>query len=527
MVPAIIESLNDSDPNVRKKAVSTLAETGDQRAFEPLIATIFIDPQNRALATTAIKTFGIRACLHAIAPMLDSPDISECQIAAEALRQIAWNILDEPKRARVAIIEGEWDEVITYGQAAIAPLLATLRKSTQHMRREAANALVKIGSKEAFDVLSGLLENDSLDFACKEIVARILKQCCAAEISPRVMVVAACVQKDWATLVLYGVEAIKPLQNLLENGDEDTRIEAVKCLVQMNIDQAHPVLLETWEDHEQYFLVRLEAVKACEKSTTSAWTSSLVRALGDELWPIRTTAAGCLEAISWQPTTTKERIQQSLACKDWDRVRSFGHEAIPFLVDTLHFNSVGPASASELSRLGEAGVNALADVASDSSEDISVREMAAMSLADIGDARAIGPLRAMLTDKDMAIRQFAVWTLERMAWQPETNAERVAVCIAHGQWDELHNYGSATIEAMLCLCDNSLAMSDALTTLRGVLSKDKGRVPIRQLRDIASLRDARNAAFSQVGSLTSLEAKVCSEVRQTAKYELLRRGIIM
>ncbi len=527
MVPAIIESLSDTDPHVRKKAISTLAEMGDQRAFEPLIAVIFVDAQNRTLAIDAIKSFGARPCLGAIAPMLNSPDIGECQIAAEALRKIAWDILDEPRRARIAIIEGEWEDVITYGQSAIEPLVATLRKSTQRMRRDAATALARIGSKEAFNILSTLLEDDSLDLAGKEIVAWILKQYCAAELSPHTMIAVATVQKDWASLVSYGAEAIAPLKMLLKNSDEDTRIEAVKSLVKINTDQSQQVLMEAWEDGGQYFLVRLEASNACKNTITPAWTTSLVRALGDELWPIRTAAAGLLQAHSWHATTTEERIQLSLACKNWTQVRNHGHEAIPFLVDALHFNSVGPRAASELAQLGEVGIDALAEVASDATKDLGLREMAAMSLADIGDARAIEPLRAMLADRDMAIRQFAVWTLERMSWQPQTNAERVAVCIAHGQWDELHNYGSATIEAMLCLCDNSLAMSDALTTLQSVLTKDKGRVPIRQLRDMASLRDARHVAFCPASDLTKQEAEICSSVRQTAKHELLRRGVCM
>ncbi len=527
LVPVIIESLGDPDPNVRKKAVTTLAEIGDQRAFKPLIAMLFHDAQLRALTMSSIKSFGARPCMQALAPILDSPEMGECQIAADALRHTAWDLLDESQRARVAIIESEWDEVITYAQAAIEPIVSTLKKSTQRIRREAATALARIGSREAFNALSTLLEDESLDQRGKEIVAWILKQNCEAGIAPGVMAMAACVQKDWAALVPYGIEAIKPLRKLLDESEEPTRIEAVQCLIQIKLNQAHHVLIETWEDRDQYFSVRLEASRACEERLTPAWMTSLVCALGDELWPIRTTAADYLTAHAWEPSTTNEHIQLSLACKDWDELRSYGDEAIPFLVAALHFNSVGPAVAYELTQLGDAGINALADVASDASRDISVREIAAMSLADIRDQRAIEPLRTMLTDKDMAIRQFAVWTLERTDWQPESNLEKVAVCIAHGRWEELPNYGSATIDAMLCLCENSLAVADALTTLKTILVKDKGRVPIRQLRDMASLKDARSVAFQSEGDLTKQEAQICSEVRQAAKYELLRRGMCM
>ncbi len=53
-VPLLIETLNDSDPNIRREAVVSLGKIGDQRAIEP-ITKLLHDPEVSNCARTVLK----------------------------------------------------------------------------------------------------------------------------------------------------------------------------------------------------------------------------------------------------------------------------------------------------------------------------------------------------------------------------------------------------------------------------------------------------------------------------------------
>ncbi len=89
----------DQTMGVREIVASVLAEAGDPRAIEPIVA------------------------------MLDQSDIVLRQVAVWTLQQIGWEPADDRQRAQAAIALDEWDELAALGPAAVEPLLMLAAES--------------------------------------------------------------------------------------------------------------------------------------------------------------------------------------------------------------------------------------------------------------------------------------------------------------------------------------------------------------------------------------------------------------
>jgi len=213
-----------------------------------------------------------------------------------------------------------------------------------------------------------------------------------------------------------------------------------------------------------------------------------------------------LEQRNWMPTLPSEKALIAILHKDWDQIASLGEDAIAALAGALGFYTVGTESARALLNLGTPGCDALVHALNQGDANSTIRETASIALAEIGDSRAIKPLQSMLRDPDLGVRQFAVWTLERLGWEPTTKPEEAIAALAHGDWDHLRILGASAVEPLLQMAVDSMEREEAVSTIDHILDIVPGRISIRQFQELVSLDEMTveysTAPWSAVGKPT-------------------------
>jgi HEAT repeat protein len=127
-VPTLVEALNGSDRASQKKAAEALWDIGDANSA--------------GLVDLLDHTYG---------PLRDQ--------IIDALDQIGWQADDVHSDARFRIVARQWVECIALGEAAVEPLIDTLRSDDSAARRAAAWALGQIASSRAVPGLVNLLND--------------------------------------------------------------------------------------------------------------------------------------------------------------------------------------------------------------------------------------------------------------------------------------------------------------------------------------------------------------------------------
>lgn len=117
-MPSLIQDLKDEDSSVRWKAAEALGYMGDTGAVFPLIRAM--KDENSSVRWKA----------------------------AEALDKIGWDLKDDTERAYYLVAKKEWAEVVKIGQPALTPLIQALKDEDWKIRRDAAEALGRLGHLE-------------------------------------------------------------------------------------------------------------------------------------------------------------------------------------------------------------------------------------------------------------------------------------------------------------------------------------------------------------------------------------------
>lgn len=140
VVAALVEALRDTDAEVRKQALLTLAQMGSKEAEDPIRAAAKDpDPEVRRQAVFALGQFDDPANYELLASALGDSDVSVSEQAAFALGQLG-------------------------DHRAVGPLAGTLKSSrSPEVRKQCAFALGLIGDAGAVDALIAALRDDNVD----------------------------------------------------------------------------------------------------------------------------------------------------------------------------------------------------------------------------------------------------------------------------------------------------------------------------------------------------------------------------
>jgi HEAT repeat protein len=146
-VEPLIAALGDESSDVRQDAAYALGEIKDPRAVEPLIAALKDWHSNvRKAAAKALVKIGTPAVELLIAALRDE-DERVRQAAAEALDHLGWKPARDENAAWYWATKGKWNACVDIGAPAVQPLITSLRTNDPYMRRDVAQALVRLYQK--------------------------------------------------------------------------------------------------------------------------------------------------------------------------------------------------------------------------------------------------------------------------------------------------------------------------------------------------------------------------------------------
>ena len=157
-VPALIDALKDAQP-VRLSAVRALGNIGDERAVEPLIATLKedTDPRVRTAAAQALGELrderAVDALITALAAENEAAGPALVRIGAPAIAPLV-GCLREAETRGVAT-----QSLVQIGNPAVEPLIGALKTYEDEARSAAARALAEINDPRGNRALTAALRD--------------------------------------------------------------------------------------------------------------------------------------------------------------------------------------------------------------------------------------------------------------------------------------------------------------------------------------------------------------------------------
>ena len=357
-IPGLVKFVEDSDSDVRRRAVDALGAIGSEVAITGLLKLLeHSDSEVRSSVAYAFGEIGSEAAISELFKLVEDSDSDVRWSVADALGKIG-------------------------DKAAIPGLLKLVEKSNYAMGRMAADALGKIGNKAAIEGLLKLLKNSDSDVRCsvavplgkignKAAIEGLLKLLEDSEYSMRRI----------ATDALGNINnkaAIEGLLKLLEHSESDVRSSAADTLGNIGNKAAIEGLLKLLEDSDSD--VRWSAANALGNIGDKAAIEGLLKLLEDSDSDVRGEAAKALGKIG-----DKAAIEKLL------KLVEDSNSAVRFSV------------AEFLGKIGDkAAIEGLLKLVEDSNS--AVREKAAEALGKIGDKVGIEGLLKLVKDSKSAVR---------------------------------------------------------------------------------------------------------------------------
>jgi len=150
----------------------------------------------------------------------------------------------------------------------------------------------------------------------------------------------------------------------------------------------------------------------------------LVAALRDPDSAVRKQAAGRLRDAGWNPATEADRAYLTMALRRWQDCAAIGMPAMEPLILALHdANGRIVIEASKgIAMIGSGAVEPLITLAKDARARWVPRATALSVLGRVKDVRAVTPAIQLLADQDPQVRTMAAWVLgelgDRRAIEP-------------------------------------------------------------------------------------------------------------
>lgn len=392
-VGPLIEALANAD--MRWEAVEALSKLGDA-AVEPLIETLANSDAN--VRRAAADTLGKLACARALEPLLEMlADVSIRSVTVKALGMLGDSRAVEPLMGLLEDVDGDVRSaaVVALGklgdERALEPLIKNLKSADKNFSGLVADALGQLGDDRAVEPLLGILEDADRDE--RSAAARALGK-------------------------LGDVCAVESLIEALKDGDGDVRSAAVEALGMLGEIALEP-LTGILADADRDGNVRSAAAEALGKLGDMRAVESLIVALNDGYvcWEAAEALGrlGALRSVGLLIDTLKDenanwwvRTAAATALGNLGDARAVE----PLISNLADLNvNVRSAAADALGKLGDVrAVGPLIEVLA----DIDVRWTAAEALGKLGDARAVEPLIGTLKSADMNVRRATAEALGRL-----------------------------------------------------------------------------------------------------------------
>lgn len=374
------------------------------------------------------------------------------------------------------------------GPAAVKPLTAALKDDREQVRWHAAWALGDTGDARAVEALLTALTDHTWGVRNAAAIALDSLNWQPADDTERALLAVA--RHDWPEnvqeVIQLGSTAVEPLMTVLKGDRRDMQEHAAKALGEIGDARAVEPLVAALNAYDES--TRKAAAEALGQIGDSRALEPLVMVLKDVY--VKQAAVSALQQIDpdWKNSEAVKRAVPAFvtALRDESTVARRGGASVLGLIEEAQ--AVGPLVA------------ALKDKESD------VREEVVKALAQIGDMRALEPLVAMLKDEHYHVRQVTAEVLGKIG-----DARAVGPLLAALKTKQWNMAGKAA------------------ESLRKVLCNHVAQVGTEILREIAHLDNMVEVQkhYDINGNLekTLTRPVDCSEVKQLARQELIRRGM--
>lgn len=400
-VKPLLSSRNDDDPFVRVAIVDALARLNDTRSIEPLIAALNDDdPYVRAAVVDTLGRLNDTGSIKLLIAALNDTDGYVRGRASIALRGMNDTRLVEPMIA--ALDDWEWgvrmNAAFVLGELrdprAIKPLIAALASDgfnsefeTDHVGDIAASSLGRIGELAVEPLIETL--SSSRDVLVRRNAAIALGN-----------------TKD--------PRAVEPLVNAIREDDSFVRISAAMALAEIKDDRAIGPLLAIIKEEPRYRIIIGHAIGKFGEPAIDP----LLEMLNHSDSKVRYAAATALSDIQ-NPRIIEPMIK---ALEDEDSgvrreaIKALGKQndprAVLPLITMLRDSHVSDGAMNALIEIGDPSVEPLICVLDHPNPR--VRWFAVYALGEIGNRRAINPLKAAMRDNNPTVRFIATTVLFRI-----------------------------------------------------------------------------------------------------------------
>jgi len=447
---SLLSALNaEQDPEYRVGIIAALAETGSKRAAGPLAKIMTAPPPS---AATLLDRFR--------AEVLDD---------RTAQRRVARQVrADREVRIMTAAALGRIG-----GEQAVEALAASLKNTSERVRTAVVSALGRTAGRRVVTLLAPVASDESR--RVRLAVVKALGTCGDRRAVGTFIVLLADKESSVRAEAIAALgrsgdtRAVEPLLALLEADDDDRYGKPVALALGLLKDErAVEPLLARLEDGQWYAFEALgtlgdrratQPLLAIASDPTDPNQSYAIRALGD-LGDSRAFDA-LLEILNGRDKALRACAAEGLGATG--DPRAFG----PLM--KVAKGEKGTVQCSAVMGLGALGdlraYDTLADALKNSSNTADLRSAAANALGQLGAKQAVGLLVEALSRPDL--RAAAAGALEKLAWKPTTEAQRVRYALATGN-DEALRAMRAAVRAVLladCRSGDRVVVRDAVRRL--------------------------------------------------------------
>jgi len=239
---------------------------------------------------------------------------------------------------------------------AVKPLTEALNDEYSWVRAAAATALGELGASEAVAPLIRSLK--SIDLETYKAAAESLEKLGWQPENNQELIAYLIAKRDLHTIANLLTKDIKLFSEALKNEKWYQRRTIISVLGQLNNSQATKILVMALEDEDfrvskmaSEFLQRSDWQPANQQERITFMIASqdwdglvsmgnvairpLVETLGHRYKVVRRGAADTLEKLDWNPKNQEERIRHLIAKQDWDAVIRIGAPAVNILIGQL------------------------------------------------------------------------------------------------------------------------------------------------------------------------------------------------
>lgn len=379
--------LSDIDERVRRAAIESLGRIADARCINPLIMALKDDdPMCRKVAVLYVSRFEDERLIPIFISMFEDNVPTVPDTIVQAFKSIGEKAVDPLIEAleRASSFTKKYAALslgVLADVRAVPPLIEIVRDKNWQVRKAGALALGQMQDKRAISILGMSLEDEKEEVAIES--AKALAKIGSPAIPTLIKMLMGHRINKFAVLALKSMSnnMFGPIIALLRHPDSSTRQAVVKILD----------LIE-WKPQKDelgaaYYISKQEWEKGVEVGESAL--EPLLDVLGDQ-----------------------ERWNRKAAAENLGKLKDV--KAIDYLIQSLkdEFWEVREAAMNSLISMGRKAVEPL--INSLVSGDKKAVKSIAMTLAEIGDKRAVKPLIYILKDKRQFVREAAGLALEKL-----------------------------------------------------------------------------------------------------------------